>query len=324
MDPELEQRLRQSLTIQAEELMALARRLPEGVRPAIELIESIKGRVIFCGLGKSGLIARKVAATMSSTGTPALYLHPVESLHGDLGLVTRDDLVFFISKSGENPELNLMFPTLGKLGVPTLVLTANRESTLARKATLVLDFGPVREICPLSLAPTTSNTLCMVLLDAMAMELMRRRDFTERDYAMFHPGGELGRKLNFSVRDLMTPLAAAPVVAPEARLRAMLAVMTHGRMGAVLVARQDQLLGLITDNDVRRYLEKEEPRDLYDTCASALMNPTPSTCSPDDSAYEVLLHMRRRNPPVRLMPVARAGTLAGIITLEIMVQHGLV
>lgn len=285
---------------------------------------ALKGRVVIAGMGKSGHIGAKVAATMSSTGTPAIFVHPSESLHGDLGMITPQDLVIFISKSGENPELNLMVPTLKRMGVSLVAVTCNKESSLASRCDVIIDLGDVQEVCPLDLAPTTSATLTLVLLDALAMELMELRDFKAEQYAMFHPGGRLGRRLLFSVEDLMIQGEAMPVVEMGVSIKEVLHEMTRGMMGAVLVLSESgELKGLITDNDVRRALENHD--DFFSLKGVDVMNSEPSTCLKSENAYEVLLKMRTRSKPITLMPVVdEKGDATGVLRLETMVQQGLV
>lgn len=316
--------LKKLILQQSQALVDLSERMGESVEKTLGLIHGLQGRVIISGMGKSGHIGKKSAATFSSTGTPAFFVHPSESLHGDLGMVTPGDLVILISKSGENPELNLMIPTLKRLGVPLVALTCNTDSSLAKLVDIVIDLGEVDEICPLDLAPTTSATLTLVFLDAMAMELMRLRDFKAEQYAMFHPGGRLGRRLLFSVQDLMIKDDALPCVRPTADVKMLLQEMTRGMMGAVLVLNDDaSLAGLVTDSDIRHHLEKSE--SFFDLKTTDIMNPSPSTCLDDENAYEVLLKMRTRSKPITLMPVINAdGQAKGVLRLETMVQQGLV
>ena len=309
---------------QATALNSLSETLGESVQVTIDMILKLKGRVIVTGMGKSGHIGNKVAATLSSTGTPAFFVHPSESLHGDLGMITQGDLVIFISKSGENPELNLMVPTLKRMGVPMVALTCNVTSSLALLSDVIIDLGDVQEICPLDLAPTTSSTLSLVILDSIAMELMRLRDFQVDQYAMFHPGGRLGRRLLFGVKDLMISGKALPTVEQTSDVKQVLHEMTRGMMGAVLVLDDDRkLLGLITDNDVRRVLEHHQ--NFFELKALDVMNSKPSSCRETDNAYEVLLNMRKRSKPITLMPVLNEQDQAcGVLRLETMVQQGLV
>lgn len=317
------ERIQKHLFTQAEEIKACSKRLGPEVEQLIERIAAIKGRVVLTGMGKSGHIANKCAATLSSTGTPALSIHPSESLHGDLGMVTLQDIVIFISKSGENPELNLMLPSLKRMNVSTVALTCNPNSSLAKLVDLVIDLGQVEEICPLDLAPTTSSTLCLVLLDAMAMELMERRGFSPQDFALFHPGGRLGRRLLLAVKDLMVKHEHCAVMSPEAAMLDVLHAMTDAKMGCALVAQKNKLMGLITDNDVRKSLDQRE--HFFQMRAQDICNTAPSTCHPDDNAYEVLVSMRQKSSPVTLMPVVSGeGELQGLLRLETMVQRGLV
>ena len=318
------ERIRELVRQQASEIIGLSNRLGDSVLETLNRMKSISGRVVITGMGKSGHIAVKVAATLSSTGTPALFVHPTESLHGDLGMITPQDLVIFISKSGENPELNLMVPTLKRMKVPMVALTGNPASSLAHLVDIVIDLGTIHEICPLDLAPTTSATLCLVLLDSMAMELMRWRGFMAEDYALFHPGGRLGRRLIYKVSDLMVCGSTLPTVSAEAPVKNVLHEMTRGMMGAVLVCDpQRNLQGLITDNDIRRVLENHD--EFFHLNASKVMNTKPSVCQDTENAYEVLLKMRQRAKPITLIPVLDATQkVVGILRLETMVQQGLV
>jgi arabinose-5-phosphate isomerase len=289
----------------------------------VDRIADCEGRVILTGMGKSGHIANKSAATLSSTGTPALSIHPSESLHGDLGMVTPKDIVIFISKSGENPELNLMLPSLKRMNVTTVAITCNPKSSLAELVDLAINLGQVEEICPLDLAPTTSSTLCLVLLDALAMELMQRRHFSPQDFALFHPGGRLGRRLLLEVKDLMTHREHCAVMSSDIAMLDVLHAMTDAKMGCALVTKANKLLGLITDSDIRRSLDQRE--SFFNMRAKDVCNTCPSTCMPHDNAYEVLVNMRQKSTPVTLMPVVdEDGNLQGLLRLETMVQQGLV
>lgn len=309
---------------EAKAIEKLSQHISTDVESLVQWILDIEGRVILTGLGKSGHIGQKIAATLSSTGTPSLFIHPSESLHGDLGMVTPKDLVIFLSKSGENPELNMMMPTLKKMGVKTVALTSKPSSSLAEHCQLIIDLGTIDEICPLALAPTTSATLMLVFLDSLAMTLMEERSFEPEDYALFHPGGQLGRRLLFKVEDVMVPLTEAPKALSNCSGRDVLHLITKGRMGCLLVLDENGLLqGLITDNDIRRNLEEHE--DFFKLTLNEILNPSPSTCLPDDNAYEALLRMRRRKTPISLLPVLNEqGQCQGLLRLEDLVQQGLV
>jgi arabinose-5-phosphate isomerase len=320
---EIKNNIIQLIKTQVDNINSLINTLPDTVVNLTEDILNCKGKIIISGIGKSGHISRKIAATLSSTGTPAIFLHPTESLHGDLGVVTKDDIVIFLSKSGENPELNLMMPTLERIGVKIYSLTSNPNSSLALKSNIVIDLGEINEICPLDLAPTTSATLCLVLLDAIAMEVMRLRNFQKENYAMFHPGGRLGKRLLFKVKDIMIPFEKLPKVNKSTSTKDMLHKMTKGMIGAVLVCDENnkRLDGLITDHDIRKNLEKHE--SFFDLNLSDIMNSSPKCCNSSENAYEVLVQMRTHKPPQTLMPVLENDQLAGLIRLETMVQHGL-
>ena len=319
----LKKNLIQSINTQIESLQKVVKNFPDTLADLTKDIYNCSGKVVLSGMGKSGHIGKKVSATLCSTGTPAVNLHPSESLHGDLGIVTKNDIVIFISKSGENPELSLMLPTLNKLGVKIYSLTSNPESSLALKSHKVINLGDIQEICPLDLAPTTSATISLVLLDAVAMEVMRLRNFKEANYAMFHPSGRLGRRLLFKVKDIMIPFDKLPVINSRTKAKDMLHSMTNGMIGAVLVCdKSKKLKGLITDNDVRRKLE--EDKSFFDLKVSEIMNAKPTCCKSTDNAYEVLVKMRTHKPPQTLMPVLYKNQLCGLLRLETMVQHGLI
>lgn len=315
---------RKLIHTQSQALDDLAKNIDQVTLKVMDMLIHLKGKAVICGMGKSGHIARKVAATLSSTGTPAVFMHPSESLHGDLGMVTKDDLVFLLSKSGENPELNLMAPSLKRMGVPIVAITFNKTSSLASLAKHVIHLGNVKEICPLELAPTTSATMTLVYMDALAMEVMRMKKFKTEEYALFHPGGQLGKRLLFKVKDLMIPFGKTPRIDLKTKAMDMLKKMTEAKMGLVVVCdSKKKLIGLITDNDIRRTLENEI--SIFDCKASDIMNKSPLTCNENENAFEVLVQMRQRNPPITSMPVVKSnGHFTGLIRLETLVQHGLI
>lgn len=307
---------------QIKTLNTFKEKLPEELKDLILNIYNCKGKVVITGLGKSGHISRKIAATMSSTGTPAIYLHPTESLHGDIGVVTKDDIVIFISKSGENAELNLMIPSLKKIGTTTYSLTSNKNSSLALSTDSHINLGHIEEICPLDLAPTTSATLCLMLMDSVAMEVMRMRNFSKENYAIFHPSGRLGRRLLFKVKDVMTSFEKTPQISKDATVQDMLNTMTEGMAGSVLVTQDRKLLGLITDNDVRRNLESHH--QFFDLKIVDIMNNNPDCCQPEDNAYDMLIKMRTHKTPRTLMPVVdQNNNIKGLLRLETLIQQGL-
>ena len=318
------ERILESIGVQSRALAKLASNLGDDVIAVIEVLYHLKGRIILFGLGKSGHVARKAAATLSSTGSPAMFVHASEALHGDLGMITKDDVAVFISKSGENPELNLILPSLKRMSVSLIALTCNKKSSLAKLSDYTIDLGEVEEICPLDLAPTTSATLCMAILDAIAMELMELSEFDKENYALFHPGGRLGRRLLFKVSDLRSDISQTPLVTLENTTADVLDEITKGKMGSVLVVDEDEkLLGLVTDHDVRRCLQSH--KNFFELKIHDLMNSGPRTCLDSDNAYETLVRMREYKTPITLMPVVdKTNKALGILRLETMVQQGLV
>ncbi len=244
---------REVIRIEAEAVQGLLDRLDENFACAVEALLSCKGRVVVTGIGKSGLVGRKIVSTLTSTGTPALFLHPVEGLHGDLGMVTAQDIVIAISNSGETAEIINLLPSLKKIGTQIIALTGGLASTLAKNSRVVVDAGVEREACPLGLAPTSSTTAALVIGDALAVALMRQRKFGEKDFALLHPGGSLGERLNLRVRDIMRAPAEFPAVSPESTVRDFLAAMERQKADFSLVLHENgTLAGMVTDHDLRR------------------------------------------------------------------------
>jgi len=253
---EEDQSIRQAkevLQLEAESILMLIDRVGEDFSRAVELIYRCTGRVIVAGIGKSGLIGRKIVATLTSTGTQALFLHPVEGLHGDLGIVTKDDVLVAISNGGETDELNMIVDSIRAIGVPRIAFTGNLSSTLARSCDIVIDVGVAREACPFGLAPTSSSTAALAMGDALAVALIHRRNFQEKDFFKFHPGGSLGSRLRAKVRDVMICGSQIPRVDIGAPLLDAIRQMDETNKGFVLVTDvTDKLLGILTDGDVRR------------------------------------------------------------------------
>jgi len=253
---EEDQSIRQAkevLQLEAESILMLIDRVGEDFSRAVELIYRCTGRVIVAGIGKSGLIGRKVVATLTSTGTQALFLHPVEGLHGDLGIVTKDDVLVAISNSGETDELNMIVDSIRAIGVPRIAFTGNLSSTLARSCDIVIDVGVAREACPFGLAPTSSSTATLAMGDALAVALIHRRNFQEKDFFKLHPGGSLGSRLRAKVRDVMIGGSQIPRVDIGATVLDAIREMDESNKGFVLVTDvTDKLLGILTDGDVRR------------------------------------------------------------------------
>jgi arabinose-5-phosphate isomerase len=308
--------------IEARALLELAIRLDGPMAaPFAAAIDRIlatvtaNNKLILLGIGKSGLIARKIAATLRSTGTPAHFLHPAEALHGDLGMVAPGDLILALSSSGETEELLALLPTLKHLGVPLLSLCGAPDSTLAQASVLTLDASVTAEACALNLAPTASTTVMLALGDALALEVSRRRGFQQEDFATLHPGGRLGRRLA-RVSDLMHSGDAMPTVAPATPLPGVIHEMSHKKLGMTTVLDQEshKLLGMISDGDLRRLFERDGHMALTRTAAQ-IMNPHPVTIPPDTFAVEALALMESRK--ITSLIVATPGAEAlGVLHLH--------
>jgi arabinose-5-phosphate isomerase len=309
--------------IEADALRALADRLAgpmsQPFSRALELLFSCKGRVVVTGMGKSGLIARKIAATLSSTGTPALYLHPVEALHGDLGMVVRGDVVIALSASGETEEILRLLATIKRLQVPLVSMTgdeissSNKISTLAEAADVALDCSVAQEACSLGLAPTASTTVMLALGDALAVVLSEKRGFKEEDFADLHPGGKLGKRLA-RVETLMHSGDALPRVAPQARMPDVIYEMSRKKLGVAAVVEDDKLVGVISDGDLRRLLEKRG-KDVLDLVASECMTKNPKTIAAQEFAATALAIMEEKKI-TSLAVIDDMGRLRGIVHLH--------
>ena len=291
---------------------------------AAELMFACSGNVVVTGVGKSGLIAQKIAATMVSTGTPAIFLHTGDGLHGDVGVVRKEDVVLAISKSGETEELLNILLCVRKIGAPVVSITAEPESALARSSDLVL-FTPVHEeACPLNLAPTTSTTVALVVGDALAMALMKKRGFTPDHFALFHPGGQLGKRLLMTVSDFMRAGENNPVVRVGDAVQDMLYEITSKRCGAVSVVDDlGKLVGLVTDSDIRKVLG--QGKDIFSLCIADIMNKNPTYLHSGAMAMEAMDLMENRERPFMVLPVVEEpnGNVVGMIHLHDLVAKGL-
>jgi len=276
---------RETLTIEAQAVAAAAGRLGEAFAKAVALVLAIRGRVVVMGMGKSGHVGRKVAATLASTGTPALFVHPAEASHGDLGMITADDVVLAISNSGESDELTVLLPVLKRMRVPMVAMTARLDSTLARHADLSLDTSVAKEACPLNLAPTASTTVQLAMGDALAVALLDARGFRPEDFARSHPGGALGRKLLTHVRDVMRSGDAVPRVPLSASVMELMREISAKGLGASAVLdAEGGIAGIFTDGDLRRLIEKGT--DLRTACARDVMHAHPRTVVDEALAVE--------------------------------------
>lgn len=310
---DIRREVRRVINLEAAALRATAAAVDASYEKAVRWMAACRGKVVLVGVGKSGLIAQKVAATLASTGTPALYLHPTEALHGGLGVLQKSDLVLAIGKSGESEELNAMLPGLKRLGVRLVALTARRDSTLGRKADLVLLLPDVTEACPLNLAPTASTAAALAAGDALAVALMRLRGFDADGFARNHPAGLLGRQLNLSVADVMRSGTRNPKVRLGTSFRDTLEEITRQHAGAVsVVDARGRFQGLVADFDVRRALERGlDPRRLG---ISDIMNKRPTTARPDQLAADAARVMKGRRSPLSVLPVVDArGRSVGML-----------
>lgn len=280
-----------SLSTQSKALGALAERLGAAFDHAVELILCCKGRAVVSGMGKSGLVGRKIAATLASTGTPSFFLHPAEALHGDLGMLTAQDLLILLSYSGETEEVVRLIPSLKRCGNTLIGITGNPHSLLGKHCNVVLEVAVEREVCPNNLAPTTSTLVTMAMGDALACALMKARDFKPIDFAKFHPGGALGRRLLTRVCDVMRT-HDLPIVEPTATVQESLLVMTKGRLGTTLVMADEQLLGIVTDGDLRRAL-LDDPKVIGATIGE-IMTRTPVTIRADAQLVQAEDLMRQK------------------------------
>jgi arabinose-5-phosphate isomerase len=302
------------LEIEAQAISGLIRRLDAHFVRAVELIMSRRGRVIVSGIGKSGHIARKIASTFASTGTPAYFVHPAEASHGDLGMVARDDVFIALSNSGESAELLAIVPLLKRQGAKLIAMTGNPASTLAQEADAHLYSGAEKEACPLNLAPTASTTAALALGDALAVALMSAKGFTKDDFAAAHPGGALGRRLLTHVRDVMRTDAGAPRIDQEATLVDGMLEMSRGRMGMTAVLdRAGRVVGVFTDGDLRRSIEKGT--DMRSTRMAGVMTRNPRTIGPDRLAAEAV-EIMERNKVNQLLVVDEHQQLVGALNMH--------
>ena len=305
---------RETFDIEASALRGLAARVDARFVQAVQRVLQTTGRVVVMGMGKSGHIGRKIAATLASTGTPAFFVHPAEASHGDLGMVTGQDLVLAISNSGESGELTALLPVLKRLGVPLIAMTGGLNSTLARHADLTLDCSVEREACPMNLAPTASTTAQLAMGDALAVVLLDARGFRPEDFARSHPGGALGRKLLTHVSDVMRSGDAVPRVLPEASFSDLMREMSAKGLGsAAVVDGAGQVLGIFTDGDLRRRIEAGA--DLRTATAAQVMHATPRRIAPDALAVNAA-EMMETHGITSVLVVGANGTLEGVVHIR--------
>lgn len=297
--------------IESKTILDLCDNLDENFSKTIDLILSIKSRCVISGMGKSGHIGAKIAATLASTGTPSFFMHPGEALHGDLGMITSEDVLLAISNSGETEEVLKLIPVIKKRKIPLIVMAGNQNSTLAKQADIFINIAVKKEACPLQLAPTSSTTATLAMGDAIAVALMRARKFRPDDFALFHPGGSLGRKLLTRVGDLMVS-NNLPIVSPESEFNELVDVMTSGKLGLCIVLENEKLVGIITDGDLRRALRaNDKPR--FDFKAKEIMSEKPKTIEVSAMASEAEELMLKHK--IKEIVVTQDEKIVGIIQL---------
>ena len=305
---------------EAAAVAALEERIDDTFLHAVALIRDARGRVIVSGIGKSGIVARKIAATMTSTGTPATFLHPVEGLHGDLGIVGEDDVAILLSKSGESAELAGLVEYLARLGVGIIALTGNVASSLARAADVALDCSVSEEACPFDLAPTTSTTAAVAMGDALAVALLLERGFTQDDFKRLHPGGTLGRRLSVRVADVMVS-SDLPVLGPDAPMRECVVLLAEKRGTVAIVDAQNMVLGVVTAGDLTRRMERQQ--DIFDTPVRDVMNPGPKLIEADALAAAAVYLMETHG--IMALPAVDEGRrLVGIVHLHDLLRANVV
>jgi arabinose-5-phosphate isomerase len=311
---------RNTIRQEAASVAALEGLLDEQFEKAITLIHSCKGRLVVSGIGKSAIVGQKIVATLNSTGTPAIFMHAADAIHGDLGMIQEQDLVMIISKSGESPEVKVLLSFIRNFGNPLIAIVGNLQSILAKQATIVLDTTVSQEACRNNLAPTSSTTAQMVMGDALAVTLMEVRGFSNDDFARFHPGGTLGKRLYLRVQDLYLH-NERPQVGPEESLHGVIMEMTSKRLGATAVTdKAGNLLGIITDGDLRRMLERQSAPDAV--TASSIMTAGPKTIEEDSLAVEALDLMRKHD--ITQLVVTGGQKYLGFIHLHDLIREGII
>jgi arabinose-5-phosphate isomerase len=318
--PHLLKLAREVLTIEAEGISGLIAKLDQNFTQAVQIIFQAKGRLIVTGVGKSGIVARKIVATLNSTGTPALFLHPVEAMHGDLGMISPQDVVLALSNSGETSELNILLPSLKRLGMPLIALTGRIESTLARHSDVIIDVGVPREACPLGLAPTASTTAALAMGDALAVALLTQRGFQASDFQRFHPGGNLGARLSLAISEVMLSGAQVPRVNQNQSLSEALLEMDQKGFGATLVVDEAGVLqGIFTDGDLRRCLKKYP--DIREKTLTEVMTVSPYAIGPQSLASQALEFMEQK--AITVLPVVdEQHQVLGIVHLHDLLGRG--
>jgi arabinose-5-phosphate isomerase len=307
---------------EAQMISSLANRIDQKFVAACHYLHECEGRIIVIGVGKSGHISKKIAATFASTGSPAFFIHPSEAKHGDIGMITKNDVIIAISNSGESEEIITLLPFIKRLDIPLITLTGKPHSTLAKAATINIDVSVEKEACPLGLAPTSSTTAALVMGDALAMALLDKRGFTENDFALSHPGGTLGRRLLLRVQEVMHQSTAIPIVSITASLKEALVEMTQKKLGmTTIVSEEGELMGIFTDGDVRRALDKEV--DVHTTPIQNIMSKNPKTITHDILAAQAL-HIMETFKITSLVVIDQIRKPIGIIHIHDILRAGVI
>ena len=309
---------RETIAIELAAVAKLESSINDDFVNAINLILSTKGRLIVAGIGKSANIANKMVATFNSTGQPAVFLHAADAIHGDLGNIQEGDVVICISKSGNTPEVKALVPFIKNMGNKIIALTGNPNSFLAIKSDFILDVSVEKEACPNNLAPTSSTTAQLVMGDAIAVSLLACKDFTEEDFARFHPGGILGKRLNIKVQDLISDYT--PKVNSNASINEVIIEISQNRLGVTAVLNDKKLAGIITDGDLRRMLENE--KDISSLCAKDIMSCDPKITKPEDLAYNALKEMEQNN--ITQLIVIKSEKYLGVIHIHDIIKEGII
>ncbi len=320
MNTHIQALAQQTIETEASAVLGLKAFIDSNFEKIIQSIHEAKGRLIVSGIGKSAIVAQKIVATLNSTGTPALFMHAADAIHGDLGMITQDDVVMLISKSGESPEIKVLIPLINNFGNLLIGMVGNMDSSLAKQSNLVINTTVEKEACPNNLAPTSSTTAQMVMGDVLAVCLMQLNQFNNRDFAKFHPGGNLGKRLYLRVEDL-SKANEKPSVQLTATLKEVIVEITQNRMGVTAVVDENlELKGIITDGDLRRMLEKTN--DISHICARDILSNNPITIHPEAMAVEALELLKKHN--ISQLVVAEKNSYKGIIHIHDLIREGIV
>ncbi len=318
-DKQILETAKKTIQIEADSIQQLISFLDTQFVMAVQTILESKGRVVITGIGKSAIIGNKIVATLNSTGTPSIFMHAADAIHGDLGTIQKDDVVVFISKSGNTPEVKVLVPLIKKSTNKIIAITGNTDSYIAQQADIVLNAYVEKEACPNNLAPTSSTTAQLVLGDALAVCLLEQRDFTSKDFARFHPGGVLGKQLYLRVKDLITD-NAKPEVGPEATIKDVIYEISAKRLGTSAVVEDGKVIGIITDGDIRRMLEKNE--DIKHLRAKDIMSKNPKWITPDEMAVDAVKVMKKHD--ISGILVIDDNKYLGIIHFQDLLKEGLI